>query len=202
MRSISRGRTPIRAGRRSARVLFRGDTGSLKGNIVVETGGQVIFDDAVAATYAGNLSGTGGFTKEEGTETLTLSGTNTISGQSYLNAGALYGDFASIPRKLATLVDTSVTFDHDSNGTYPGDLSGAGTFNKLGTGTLTLSGTNTMTAQANLAAGALQGGFAGIPLDLSTAADTSVIFNHTNNGTYAGAISGEADVTKSGSGTF
>jgi autotransporter-associated beta strand protein len=180
---------------------LRGDTGSLQGDIAVEPNGTVIFEEAVDATYEGNLTGDGGLTKE-GAGTLTLSGTNTISGESNLNAGALYGDFASIPRGgLVTAVGTSVTFDQDSNGTYAGDLSGDGAFNKLGDGTLTLSGTNTISA-ASLDAGALQGDFAGILPNLSTAAGTSVIFNHANNGTYAGAISGMADVTKSGGGAL
>jgi outer membrane autotransporter protein len=39
-------------------------------------------------------------------------------------------------------------------------------------------------------------------MNLTTAAGTSVIFNHANNGTYAGAISGLAEVTKSGGGTL
>jgi autotransporter-associated beta strand protein len=180
---------------------LRGDVGSLQGNIAVESGGAVIFDQGTAATYAGNLTGAGGFTKE-GAGTLTLSGTNTISGPSSLDGGALYGSFASIPRNLTTAGGTSVTFDHDTDGTYSGSLKGVGAFNKLGTGTLTLSGTNTISGQADLAAGALRGGFAGIPVKLSTAAGTSVTFNHTNNGTYAGIITGLADVTKAGNGTL
>jgi len=168
---------------------------SLKGDIAVESGGAVIFKHLADNKYEGNLTGAGDFIKR-GVGTLTLSGTNTISGQSSLDEGALLGDFASIPRNLTTAGGTSVTFDHITDGTYSGDLKGGGDFTKLGTGTLTLSGTNTITGLASLDAGALQGGFAGIPVNLSTAAGTSVIFNHGNNGTYEGIISGMADVTK------
>jgi autotransporter-associated beta strand protein len=181
---------------------LRGDAFALQGNIAVAKDARVIFEHDVDDDYSGNLTGEGGFTKE-GTGTLTLSGANSISGQSYLIGGALEGKAASIPRKLEVQAGTSVTFDDgENNGTYSGSLSGDGDFIKLGTGTLTLSGTNTISGSANLAAGALQGGPKGIPLDLTTAAGTSVTFNHSGNGTYVGVISGPATVAKSGSGTL
>jgi autotransporter-associated beta strand protein len=181
---------------------LRGDAIALQGDIAVASGARVIFEHDVNDAYSGNLTGAGGFTKE-GTGTLTLSGANSISGPSFLNAGALEGGAASIPQELEMLAGTSVTIDDgEDNATYSGSLTGGGDFIKLGTGTLTLSGTNTMTGQASLDAGALQGGPAGIPLNLTTAAGTSVIFNHSNNGTYAGVISGPATVTKSGGGTL
>ncbi len=190
------GNTTISAGS------LRGDAGSLQGNIAVGSGAGVVFEHDVDDAYAGSLTGAGGFTKAC-TGTLTLAGANAISGASNLNDGALYGGFASIPRNLTTAAGTSVTFDDgDVDGTYSGDLKGDGDLTKLGAGTLTLSGTNTISGQANLAEGVLRGGFAGIPADLSTAAGTSVTFNHSNNGTYAGVISGPADVEKSGSGTL
>jgi autotransporter-associated beta strand protein len=190
------GNTTISAGS------LRGDAIALQGNIAVASGAGVIFDHDVNDAYSGNLTGAGSFTKE-GTGTLTLSGANTISGQSFLIDGALEGGSASIPRKLETQTGTSVTFaDGEDNGTYAGALSGDGNFIKLGTGTLTLSGTNTITGLASLDEGALQGGPTGIPVNLSTATGTSVKFNHSNNGTYAGVISGLAAVTKSGSGTL
>jgi autotransporter-associated beta strand protein len=191
------GNTTISAGS------LRGDAGSLQGNISVANNAAVIFEHDNDDEYSGDLTGAGGFTKE-GAGTLTLSGANTISGASSLDGGALIGGAASIPRNLTTAAGTSVTFDDGENdGTYSGSLKGAGDFVKLGTGTLTLSGNNSnLTGQASLDAGALRGGPAGIPANLATAAGTSVIFNHANNGTYAGAISGSADVTKSGSGAL
>ncbi len=68
--------------------VLRGDTTSLQGNIAVEAGGKVVFNDAVDGTYEGNLTGAGDFTKSLA-GTLTLTGTNTLSGESKLNGGGL-----------------------------------------------------------------------------------------------------------------
>ena len=92
---------------------LRGNTSTLPGNIAVESGGKVAFNQASDDTFAGNLTGAGEFTKR-GAGTLTLTGVNTISGQSRLILGALQGSFASIPQKLSSAAGTLVTFDHDN----------------------------------------------------------------------------------------
>jgi len=173
---------------------------SLQGDIAVASGARVIFDQASDGLYADNLSGAGSFRKE-GAGELELTGTNTISGASSLVEGSLLGSYASIPRNLATSAGTTVTFDHDDDGSYAG-LSGAGDFVKSGSGTLTLAGSTTITGQANLNGGALKGSVASLPASLMTAGGTTVIFDQASNGTYAGAISGSAKLTKSGAGTL
>jgi fibronectin-binding autotransporter adhesin len=181
---------------------LRGDTGSLQGDIAVEKNGKVIFDDAVDATYAGNLSGEGGFTKE-GAGTLTLSGANTISGESSLDAGALLGDFASIPRKLSSEASTLVTFEHDNNGTYSGAITGMGAVTKSGTGTLTLSGSNTYEGVTTVSAGTLRANPVNLPNTVSSSIvnNSELIFDVSGTSTYNGAISGTGNLTKTGSGT-
>jgi autotransporter-associated beta strand protein len=70
---------------------------------------------------------------------------------------------------------------------------------KAGTGKLILSGENTFTGGILLSEGILEGTTSGLKVDIIDA--TSLIFNQTTNGTYAGVISDVGALTKNGSGT-
>jgi len=118
--------------------ILQGNTSSLQGNIINNS--QVIFNQGSAGTYAGNMSGTGYLVKE-GTGTLTLSGNNTYSGGTTVNAGILQGNTSSLQGNITN--NNQVTFNQESAGTYAGNMSGSGCLVKEGTGTLTLSGNNT-----------------------------------------------------------
>ncbi|MCM3879179.1 MAG: autotransporter-associated beta strand repeat-containing protein, partial [Vicinamibacterales bacterium] len=65
------------------------NTISLQGNVTNNS--AVIFDQSVAGTYAGTISGTGSVTKL-GAGVLTLSGANTYSGSTLVSAGTLAVD--------------------------------------------------------------------------------------------------------------
>ncbi len=66
--------------------ILQGNTSSLQGDILNNS--QVTFDQGSAGTYAGIMSGTGSLLKE-GSGTLNLTGGNTYSGGTSINAGAL-----------------------------------------------------------------------------------------------------------------
>ena len=70
-----------------------GNTSSLQGAIT--NNATVIFDQAINGTYAGVMGGTGGLVKS-GTGILTLSGANTYSGGTTVNAGTLSGTTTSL----------------------------------------------------------------------------------------------------------
>jgi len=182
---------------------LRGDATSLQGDIAVETNGTVIFDQPSDATYAGNLTGAGKFTKE-GVGTLTLSGANTISGQSNLDAGILKGTFSSIPLNLATAMSTEVMFDQSTSGSYAGAISGSAAVTKTGTGTLTLSGANSYTGVTTVTGGTLSGTPASLPNLASSMImnDATLILQGGGTGAYLGVISGTGSLTKSGGGTL
>jgi len=182
---------------------LRGDANSLQGNIAVESGAAVIFDQPGNDTYSGNLTGTGGFTKE-GAGTLTLTGTNTVSGQSNLADGALLGGFASIPRKLSSAAGTLVTFNDDTNGTYAGVISGMAGVTKLGTGQLTFSGANSYAGVTTVSEGTLRAGPQNLPNQTTSSIvnNAALILDSGGAGTYQGVISGTGSLTKAGSGTL
>jgi autotransporter-associated beta strand protein len=127
-----------------------GDTDSLQGAIV--NNAAVVFDQAGAGTYAGDMSGTGALTKQ-GAGDLTVSGTNTHSGGTTVSAGTLTGDTDSLQGPITN--NAAVVFDQAADGTYGGAISGTGTVSKQGAGNLTLSGANTYSGITSLDAGAL-----------------------------------------------
>ncbi|HYD04977.1 MAG TPA: autotransporter domain-containing protein, partial [Reyranella sp.] len=92
-----------------------------------------------AGTYAGNISGSGSFTKL-GAGTLILAGTNSYSGGTTVTTGALQGNTASLQGDI--LNNSAVIFVQATDGTYAGDMTGAGSLTKQGVGQLTLTGNN------------------------------------------------------------
>ncbi|WP_199777466.1 autotransporter domain-containing protein, partial [Bosea sp. FBZP-16] len=68
-----------------------GTTGSILGDVV--NNGQIVFNRSNAISFNGAISGTGGLTKQ-GSGVLILSGTNSYSGETSIEAGALVIDAA------------------------------------------------------------------------------------------------------------
>ncbi len=135
-----------------------------------------------ANTYSGILSGAGSLTKA-GTAVITLTGSNTYTGQTNLNGGSLnLGAAGAIPSSsqitfgggalqysAANTTDYSPQFATTANQAYSVDTNGqnvtwaanlvstGGSLTKAGTGTLTLTGTNnTYTGGTTVTAGTLQ----------------------------------------------
>lgn len=111
-----------------------------------------------------------------GAGTLTLSGANTYSGGTSLNAGTIaVGNNTALGTSglamanattlqaassvaLANAISVAATSAVDTNGNnlgLSGIISGAGSINKVGAGTLTLSGANTYSGPTNINAGSL-----------------------------------------------
>jgi autotransporter-associated beta strand protein len=132
------------------------------------------------STYGGAVSGTGVIYKN-GFAKLTLTGSNTFTGDLTITLGTLEvsaaaplgagnvtlsrgtlattGSFTSArPMTLATYPATSGTIDVLSGTelTWAGAISGGGSLVKTGAGTLTLSGTNTYTGTTTVSAGSLK----------------------------------------------
>ena len=125
-----------------------GHTTSLQGNIL--NNAAVVFNQASDGTYSGAMSGMGTLTKN-GAETLTLSGTNTYTGDTFVNAGGLTvtGTLGGVKAGVYTGniflgSDVELRFNQSDLQTLSGVLSGDTTTHivKTGTGTLTLSGNN------------------------------------------------------------
>ena len=121
---------------------------SLYGNIAIDGGGSLTFNQSTAQTLGNVISGDGSI-NQNGTGTLTLTGTNTYSGATVVNAGTLEVD-GSIAASSNVTVNSGAT------------LSGTGTVDPAIAATTIMSGgtlspgnatspTGTLTVTGNLA---------------------------------------------------
>ncbi|MFO0945582.1 MAG: autotransporter-associated beta strand repeat-containing protein [Planctomycetota bacterium] len=181
-----------------------------------------------STTFAGVLSDSGALTKQ-GSGNMTLSGTNTYTGQTTVSAGTLtlqggtainnagavsvssgatltlsnneeIGSLAGSSGSTVQLGGNQLTTGNDSSTSFGGVITGTGSVEKRGTGTFTISGNNNYSGGTTVTAGVLAGTTLGIQGSITN--NASVIFNQSANGTYSGAISGSGTVTKQGTSTI
>ncbi len=114
--------------------------------------GQLQMSATTNRTFAGAISGSGGFVKD-GAGTITLVGTNTYSGGTVITAGGLAGTTASLQGNITN--NGSLSFNQGSNGTYSGVLSGTGSLTKLGGGAVTFTANNAYTGTTTIGGGRL-----------------------------------------------
>ena len=172
-----------------------GTTSSLSGNIVDNA--TLAFDQATDGVFAGVIVGSGQLIKS-GAGTLALSGANTYSGGTTINAGVLQGDTSSLQGDV--IDNASLAFVQAGDGSFAGNVSGTGQFIKAGAGTLTLSGANSYSGGTTIAAGTLRGGTGSLQGNI---ANNGVLdFDQPADGAFTGAISGTGQLVKDGAGTL
>jgi fibronectin-binding autotransporter adhesin len=154
-------------------------------------------DTGVTASISSVLRGPGGLVKEsEGT--LILSGMNSYTGGTRVEAGVLKGTASSLVGNIVN--DATVVFDQTVAGVYAGTISGTGTLVKTGAGTLVLSGSNSYTGGTLVTGGVLQGDTDSIVGNIVN--DAIVWFDQTGDGVYSGMMTGTGGLVKSGAGTL
>ncbi len=187
----------------AARTLtFNGGTllstaGFTSSRAVILTGDGTVEVSGSPLTMSGVVYGSGALTKR-GTGTLTLSAANTYSGGTTVSSGILQGTATSLQGSITN--NASVIFNQTTTGTYSGVMSGSGSLTKQNTGTLVLSGANTYSGGTGVTAGILQGTTTSLQGSITN--NSSVIFNQTTTGTYAGVMSGSGSLTKQNTGTL
>ena len=116
--------------------ILQGTTSSLQGNIA--NNAAVVFDQSGSGTYSGNMSGIGSLTKN-GSGEVTLSGLNTYSGATSINAGTLtLGSNTAIGDTSAVTI-TGGTLAVGTQSETVGSAAMSGGALTIGSGTLTLS---------------------------------------------------------------
>ena len=178
-------------------------------------------DPDVTAAIDVGITGNGGLVKTD-TGTLVLSGDNSYLGGTTLRTGTLsvsadanLGDVAGgLEFDGGTLQNTAAfdsardveittaggTFLVDADLGLSGAIGGAGALAKDGAGTLILTGDNSYAGGTHVLAGTLVGDSASIRGDLDN--DGSVVFDQADDGTFAGAITGDGTMAKRGDGAL
>lgn len=186
-------------------------TSSATGTLTLAAGG-----DNTSTTFSGviqNGSATSLALTKNGTGTLTLTGANTHTGATTINAGTLSigsgGTTGSIAGASIVIVNNAtLIFNRSDDITYAGVISstgtGTGTVTKQGAATLFLTGNNTYTRTTTISAGTLSIGDGGTTGSVagSITNNAALIFNRSNALTYSGVISGSGTLTKEGTGTL
>jgi outer membrane autotransporter protein len=166
-----------------ANTYTEGVTGSLTGNIGINGGGSLTFDQtANGAEISNGITGDGSVVVNAGANTLTFSGTNTYTGSTTINTGTLslsggsaIADTGSVVVGASGTLDlaasetigalsgagnvtlnaNTLTVAGATDTTFSGSMSGTGGLVKDGTSTFTLSGTNTYSGGTTVSGGML-----------------------------------------------
>jgi len=134
-----------------------GATGSL-GTGIVTNNSQLVFDLSSTLTVSNNIGGSGSLA-QNGSGTLTLSGTNNYSGATSINAGTLKAGVVNAIPSGSTLILANVagaTFNLNNVADTIASLSGGGSTGGnviLGSGSLTVGGDNSSTTYGGAISG-------------------------------------------------
>ncbi|WP_158934279.1 autotransporter outer membrane beta-barrel domain-containing protein [Burkholderia sp. S171] len=117
-----------------------GAAGSVNGNVVTDSGGQLRFNRSDSVTYANVVSGSGGLTQAGQGGTLILTGNNTYTGGTNVSAGSLQigngGSIGSGAANIGAAGTLLISAPAGGNATFANALTGNGAFDvTLGSGT-------------------------------------------------------------------
>jgi fibronectin-binding autotransporter adhesin len=155
------------------------------------------------ATERGQLFGAGSFRKA-GAGTLVLTANNTYTGGSTAVDGPLQigngGTTGSFIGDINVKDSGSLVFGRGDSLSFGGTIFGSGFVTQAGAGTLILTGNSTYTGGTTVAYGTLQigsGGTTGSVLG-NILANARLIFNRSDDYTYAGVVSGTGGLANNG----
>jgi autotransporter-associated beta strand protein/parallel beta-helix repeat protein len=179
--------------------------GSLSGSgTVLNSAALTVGTDSTDTTFSGAISGSGDLLKT-GVGTLTLAGSNTYSGRTYINAGILqignYGSTGSLGP--GNVVDNAtLMFSLSGTATVANNISGNGNLTQAGLGTLVVTGSSTYTGGTYIDGGTLQlaGGPNRLPAGTEVTIRTGVLDLNGNN-QWIGALNNVSTGSGGGSST-
>jgi len=185
--------------------------GSLAGSGSVNIRGNTLtVGDSTSTTFSGVLSDSGsyGTLVKQGSGTLTLSGANTYTGPTTINAGALVVANSSAlgTSTYGNTVASGAALQFQGNVTLTeGEFSVAGT-GVGGTGALrNISGNNTLAAAVDLAGDTTVTSTAGsltVSGQVNVGSSSTLTVAGAGNTEFSGAITNSSNITQSGTGTL
>ena len=181
-----------------------GTTGSIPGNVAIDSNGILAFNRSNLLTFGGLISGAGSV-QQNGTGGPVLTANNTYTGLTTINAGTLQLGNGGTTGSIAgdVLNNGILAFNRSDVVNFGGVISGAGSVQQNGIGTTVLTGNNTYTGSTTINAGALQLGNGGTTGSIAGDVLNNGIlaFNRSDVLTFGGVISGAGSVQQNGTGT-
>jgi fibronectin-binding autotransporter adhesin len=178
------------------------------GGEVKLTGANLTVNAASASSYAGVISGSGMLIKNGG-GTFSISGANTYTGGTTINAGTLDATAEALPGDVVN--NATLAFDNNTAtpATYASVVSGTGNVRKVMGGAVILTGANTYTGTTTITGGTLQLGDGGTTGTIASTMDVSLTvsaatlaFDHMDDIAFHNKITGMGQVQQKGSGTL
>lgn len=183
--------------------------GSLSGGSrseIILRAGELTVSQTSAGTFGGTISGNNGSLVKIGSQTLTLTNTNTYTGLTTVSGGVLrLGNGVSGGSIAGNLrSDAETVFANPTTQAYAGSISGTGILTKAGEGTLILTGSSSFTGLTRVNEGVLQLGNGSSRGSLlgSIVNNTAVVIDANDPQTLDAVIEGLGSITKRGTGTL
>lgn len=164
---------------------------------VIRVGAGTAWDANMTAEIASALNGATTLVKRDA-GTLILSGVNSYTGDTVVEAGTLIGDTRSIRGDIANAA--TLIFDQRENGGFAGSIGGSGNMVKRGSGELSLSGISTL--DWRLEEGRLSSAASRFTGDADLAPWAQLRFEEAGDSGYAGRIGGSGQFIKGGAGAL
>ncbi|MBE1206449.1 autotransporter-associated beta strand repeat-containing protein [Aminobacter carboxidus] len=160
------------------------------------------FDTQANLTASGTISGQGKLTKT-GSETLTLTGTNSYAGGTRISAGTLQIGSGGTAGSIVGNVENNavLAFNKLDLLTVAGAISGSGAVKQIGSGKTVLMGTNSYSGGTTIYAGTLSGSATSFGSG-AILNDAAFIIDQATDASFANAINGAGSFTKSGAGAL
>ncbi|NEU99078.1 autotransporter domain-containing protein [Bradyrhizobium sp. UFLA 03-164] len=180
-----------------------GNSGSITGDVV--NNGVFAFNRADTMTFGGAISGSGAVT-QIGTGATILTGTNTYTGNTFIEAGTLQlgngGTSGSITGGV--LNNGALVFNRSDITTFAGLIAGNGSLTQAGSGKTILTTDNTYLGGTTITAGTLQLGNGGTSgwITGNVTNNGTLTFNRSDAIIFDGTITGTGAVNQLGSGAI
>jgi fibronectin-binding autotransporter adhesin len=181
-------------------------TGSLAGNVSLNTNGTLDFNDIDPAheTFSGFIRGTGTLQLDSGTLILTNAG-NVLTNTNITGGTLQIGDGTSTGSLFSTFITNNGTLAFDpptgQTLTINGAISGTGGLDQIGSGTTDLTGASSFTGNSTIAAGTLEFGsgssFTGAGT-FTVDSGATLAFGSTSSFTFGSVITGAGNVSVMG----
>jgi outer membrane autotransporter protein len=174
-----------------------------------DTNGNLVALSGAVFTMANvNVAGGYGGLTKIGAGTLILTGLDTYQGPTLISGGILQigngGTTGSTGVGTSIVDNASLVFNRSDNVSLGAVISGSGSLTQIGPGTLTLTGANTYVGGTTVHSGSLQIGGGGVVGSIvgNVTDDATLIFNRSDNVSFANVVSGVGSLIQAGSGTL